>query len=440
LCQFKNLNFEKKKKTVTCSLNGIDTLLQWLNHMRSLTWFSSLISLRLMLRRLRRGIHLCFQSFRRAFHHHHTVNSRMSSFKRKHFNPPKLTDHIVGVSELTPSAWFDCDGFEPLPAPTHEDDHAAQFALDRQTFDIWRRYYHIPINGRRLILAPVGSLDADIDVALLMRYLGAFFPNVQFDLHEPIDVTDLNLRSRQSHRYCVEKYLQSHRQFCVDQFDRLLLRIRSQSMPKALAVVGMTMFDLHMDETDEFTMGCADGRAGVAIFSFARYQPTFEARAKVKKYHTSPFSDASLSPEECRKQTTLAAFKTMTHEILHLLGIDHCAYASCLMNGSGHLAEDRRIPLFLCPVDLHKLAFALMSNTGTPVDLEARYRAMLDILRQLDAHDECAWLERRLAAKAVIAPNRPTLPPPNVSVPLSSREMRALKRRMLTATVQLREQ
>lgn len=361
------------------------------------------------------------------------------SFKRKRFNPPKLTTEVVGESQLTPSAWFDHDSFTPLPAPTHQDDHAAQYELDRQSFDSWRRYYHVPIHGRPLILAPIGPLDDAVDVSMLVQYLGAFFPSLQIDLHEAIDVGDLNLRSRQAHRYCKERYLSSHRQFCVDQFDRLLMRIRSNSEPKALAVVGMTMFDLHMDESDEFTMGCADGRAGVAIFSFARYQPTFESKAKLVEYHTSPFSDTSLSPEECRKQTTLAAFKTMTHEILHLLGVDHCAFASCLMNGSGHLAEDRRIPLFLCPVDLHKLAFALMSNTGTAVDLEARYRSMLSILRHLNARDEIAWLEQRLAAKSAVAASaRRVATAAAPTTTLTTREMRAMKRRMLSATVQVR--
>ena len=28
------------------------------------------------------------------------------------------------------------------------------------------------------------------------------------------------------------------------------------------------------------------------------------------------------------------------HEIAHLLGVDHCIWYSCCMNGSGHLSED----------------------------------------------------------------------------------------------------
>lgn len=32
--------------------------------------------------------------------------------------------------------------------------------------------------------------------------------------------------------------------------------------------------------------------------------------------------------------------KLLVHEIAHLLGVDHCIWFSCCMNGSGHLSED----------------------------------------------------------------------------------------------------
>ena len=35
-------------------------------------------------------------------------------------------------------------------------------------------------------------------------------------------------------------------------------------------------------------------------------------------------------------------YQVTVHELLHLLGLDHCIYFACLMNGSGSLDEDHR--------------------------------------------------------------------------------------------------
>ena len=35
-------------------------------------------------------------------------------------------------------------------------------------------------------------------------------------------------------------------------------------------------------------------------------------------------------------------YQVTVHELLHLLGLDHCIYFACLMNGSGSLEEDHR--------------------------------------------------------------------------------------------------
>ncbi|KAJ3056221.1 hypothetical protein HK097_007704 [Rhizophlyctis rosea] len=47
--------------------------------------------------------------------------------------------------------------------------------------------------------------------------------------------------------------------------------------------------------------------------------------------------------------------RTLTHEILHTFGLDHCVYYACLMQGTASLGEDGRIPPYLCPVCSEKL-------------------------------------------------------------------------------------
>eukprot|EP00618_Florenciella_parvula_P037384 CAMPEP_0119487530 /NCGR_PEP_ID=MMETSP1344-20130328/13590_1 /TAXON_ID=236787 /ORGANISM="Florenciella parvula, Strain CCMP2471" /LENGTH=144 /DNA_ID=CAMNT_0007522399 /DNA_START=80 /DNA_END=511 /DNA_ORIENTATION=+ len=80
--------------------------------------------------------------------------------------------------------------------------------------------------------------------------------------------------------------------------------------------------------------GEADQDKGTGIFSFARYRDGAGA------------TDDSLFTRRC--------CSVLNHECGHLLGIKHCVYARCLMNGSSSLREAESRPLALCPIDLAK--------------------------------------------------------------------------------------
>lgn len=45
----------------------------------------------------------------------------------------------------------------------------------------------------------------------------------------------------------------------------------------------------------------------------------------------------------------------VAHEVTHMFGIRHCIHYKCLMNGSNHLEESSKKPLYLCVVCLRKL-------------------------------------------------------------------------------------
>ena len=45
----------------------------------------------------------------------------------------------------------------------------------------------------------------------------------------------------------------------------------------------------------------------------------------------------------------------MAHEITHMFGVRHCVHYKCLMNGSNHLEEAEKKPLYLCVICLRKL-------------------------------------------------------------------------------------
>mmetsp|Transcript_72816 Transcript_72816/g.144711 ORF Transcript_72816/g.144711 Transcript_72816/m.144711 type:complete len:113 (-) Transcript_72816:836-1174(-) len=88
----------------------------------------------------------------------------------------------------------------------------------------------------------------------------------------------------------------------------------------------------------QFLFGQAHSDLGVGLFSFARYT-----------------DDVDPSSSRFLRRCGMV----LCHEALHLFGIKHCVYASCLMNGSNHLEEAESRPFTLCPVDLRKLQLTL---------------------------------------------------------------------------------
>ena len=83
--------------------------------------------------------------------------------------------------------------------------------------------------------------------------------------------------------------------------------------------------------------------------------------------------------------------KLLVHELGHLYLLDHCVYYSCCMNGSGHLDEDFRQPMFLCPVCLKKLRLRL----GASFDFAERYRHLAKFYRDHAMLDSEQWVKDR---------------------------------------------
>lgn len=72
------------------------------------------------------------------------------------------------------------------------------------------------------------------------------------------------------------------------------------------------------------------------------------------------------------------------------LGVGHCKYFACCMNGANNLEESDAQPMHLCPIDLHKLHFVLRFD---PLE---RYEALLQWHHQHGFQDEEDWITSRL--------------------------------------------
>jgi archaemetzincin len=111
------------------------------------------------------------------------------------------------------------------------------------------------------------------------------------------------------------------------------------NLPKdACAYMAITTSDLYPDKNWNFVFGEADQVNRIGVSSMARY----------------PITDSN-SFQQCLKRM----MKTTSHEIAHMLGMEHCIEAACVMNGSNSLEESDRQPVFLCSDCTAKLDWVL---------------------------------------------------------------------------------
>ena len=151
----------------------------------------------------------------------------------------------------------------------------------------------------------------------------------------------------------------------------LLTLLADRRPARACCVVGITMDDLYPDPAWNFVFGQASPRDRVGVYSFARYLPP----------QTGAAAASLLLRRSC---------KVLAHETAHLLGIAHCVFYACLMNGSNHLAESDARPLHPCPVDLRKLQHSL------GFDVADRYRRLRTFAGDAGFTDEARWLAAQL--------------------------------------------
>lgn len=185
----------------------------------------------------------------------------------------------------------------------------------------------------------------------------------------------------------------------------------------AYALLFLVSHDLYEDEDDDFCCGRAYGGSRVAVVSSARYNPALllsSGNDSIDLDHAWPASQcksyvarlcgSATAPRRKRRRldehqdksaasplhdavraskgssgvaaaddlNTSSLFsglwlcllaRTASHELGHCLGIGHCVYYACVMQGTAGMAEDCRQPPYLCPVCLKKLTHAVREAT-----------------------------------------------------------------------------
>ncbi len=266
------------------------------------------------------------------------------------------------VAGLPPSLQraLDEQGFDPVPRPGPHD-WLASHPEPGQTFAAFLAGHPPrPDPARRVLyLQPFGPFHTGQEppLDLLGRFAAAFF-TLEVAVLPVAPVAGVTMRIN---RHTGQRQL----------LTRDLLALLADRRPAAACcVVGITMDDLYPDPAWNFVFGQAWPRDRVGVYSFARYLPP----------QTGPAAGLLLR-RSC---------KVLAHETAHLLGIAHCVFYSCLMNGSNHLAESDARPLHLCPVDLRKLQHSL------GFDAAARYRRLREFAEDAGFADEARWLAAQL--------------------------------------------
>jgi len=139
------------------------------------------------------------------------------------------------------------------------------------------------------------------------------------------------------------------------------------------AYLAFTPTDLWPGEGWNFVFGQASLRQRVGVWSIYR------------------FGDPDRDDETfrlCLKRT----IKTAAHETAHMFSMLHCIQFRCAMNGSNHLAESDRRPLWLCPHCLAKLCWA------TKADPEKRFRDLAAFCTEQGFDEEAEFFRKSLAA------------------------------------------
>lgn len=252
-----------------------------------------------------------------------------------------------------------------LPGPS---DWLAQHDEPGQTFAQYPASRPAVPDSRRntIFVQPLGDFDENHReiVKLASEYLRCFF-NLPVKTQNTLPLSVIPPRARRVHPTWGDR--QIHAGYALDE-------VLAPRLPgNACAYIAFTMSDLWPGKGWNFVFGMASLRERVGVWSLYRYGDPAESGESFRK---------------CLKRT----MKVAAHETGHMFSLLHCTAYECSMNGSNHLAESDRRPLWLCPECVAKICCL----TGTdPVD---RYHRLAEFCERNGLQKELDFFRKSILA------------------------------------------
>ncbi|CAF4837845.1 unnamed protein product, partial [Rotaria magnacalcarata] len=288
--------------------------------------------------------------------------------------------------------------FLPFPIP-NEGDWVTINQERGQTAEAFERTIQTIPHGK------VPSLEN------ISEFSSHFFPGCRLETLPQIDFTDLPKHSRMGQRIdTYTKKPQYSATLIIDHLKKMKRRQRKNDTEE-LFCIGVTMADIYPYSSWNFVYGLASTIDGIAIYSFARLDPSFpdielvgpcteQERILILKRAISVFVHEIIHlfgikhciyyfTEQERILILKRAISVFVHEIIHLFGIKHCIYYLCLMNGAETEVEMDGQPLYLCPICLRKMYTATGKDRKIFNPVET-YHDILDACQKFHFKDEAA--------------------------------------------------
>lgn len=270
---------------------------------------------------------------------------------------PQLYAALVRMADTMP---------EPKPG-----DWLFEMKEEGQSFEefIGGKWPRPDSDNRTLYVQPLESFSGNSspDVALLRQFAEAYFM-LPVTVLPAIDIDTVKITSR------ANPYTRNKQLLTTDILDFLAWHFPRD----AFCFTGITMQDLYPEPSWNFVFGQASLVRQVGVFSFARYDPSFNRRHRDLSV---PARNILVLRRSC---------KVLAHEIGHMFGLYHCIYYRCCMNGSNNLQESDGKPIHLCPVCLKKLHYSIGFS------VRERYRKLRAFYHSVGFEEEAAAIDRRL--------------------------------------------
>lgn len=219
---------------------------------------------------------------------------------------------------------------KPLPKPRPNDWLSLHYE-EGQTFDAYRNFKNPLKTEQRIIyLKQIGNFDEDEERIFLWvkKYLELFFQTQVGILNQQ------NLDSIPS-QYQRERF--GHIQVMTPHIFSFL---PNSTQENELAYLALTNVDIYPNNSMNFVFGQADYSTRIGATSMFQLKVVKNDSINVL-------------------QSAIKIAKTASHEIGHMLGINHCTAFACLMNGANNNEEADRQPMHFCSECSAKLIWYL---------------------------------------------------------------------------------